>query len=507
MLKRNSLYFLIALGCLFQAGLFILILLGNLTLMAGQYIALCAGLFTIFGLAGRLVLTEMGAERISRATGPGGQLPAPLKNAKPALLVILFFAVMFRLTMVLVAPTLSTDQFRYTWEGRLVTQGVSPYRYAPNDPALVPYHSEIWPLVQQADTTSPYPPLNQLIGVVEYLTLGDSLLGPKLAAAFFDILTCLALVWLLGLYGFDRRRVILYAWCPLPVIEFGQSGHNDAPMLLLLIIGLGLAQQKRPALSALVVGLACLAKFTPLFVLPLFVASWQPELYRQAAGGWGRRVAGLFKSGWRYPALTVLVIAAGYLPFLIAGKGAIGSILEYTGSWRDNESMFFQWTADFLSPTVAKVGSLIILGGVLGWLSLSPRAALGLSLPRRLMLGLGATLLVASTVHTWYLTWIMVLVPVVWASDVFAEWDWGWVSFAALVELPYLTYIYFGNTPLYNWIRPVEFWPVHVFIGWNLWRLWRSRNPASLAGEARVENHALTNAEQEVGSLVYDKSN
>ncbi|MBN9389137.1 MAG: DUF2029 domain-containing protein [Chloroflexi bacterium] len=483
-LVKYRFYILIALGCLMQAGFLSLILLGNLTDHAVEYIWFYLFLFGLYGLATWLVLRKPyyvkpkkeAPQEAGNLTVRNQTTSSPLKNS---LLIIIFFAVTFRLSLVLVAPTLSTDQFRYTWEGRLVTQGISPYRYAPDDPALTPYHSPIWPLVQQRETASPYPPLSQLIGAVEYLLLQDNILGPKIAAALFDILNCLALLWLLGLYGLDRRKVILYAWCPLPAIEFGQSGHNDAPMLLLLLVAIGLARQKRPYWSALALGLACLAKFTPLFALPVFLVCWAGV----SLGKTGPRWQGLLKAywrNWRYPALTLAVIVAGYVPFVALGQGAIGSIFEYTGSWRDNESLLYGWAADFWGNSVAKGVSLLIFGTGLLLLSFWPRLVYRLSLPRRVTLVLGLTLLVASTIHVWYLSWLLVLLPLVWGESEWKLWDGAWLIFAITAELPYLTYFYNGDTPLFQWIRPLEFWPLNGLIIYNLWEIWRNHRAKRL---------------------------
>jgi hypothetical protein len=281
---------------------------------------------------------------------------------------------------------------------------------------------------------------------------------------------------LLGIFRLDLRRVILYAWCPLPVIEFGQSGHNDTLMLLLLLVAVGLAFRKRPALSAISLGLACLAKFTPLFGLPLFLIAWEGRSYTEPGGpkgsaNWSWRVV-LKPRYWRYPALTSGVVAAGYLPFLILGGGAIGSILEYTGTWRDNEGFIYQLAYQLGGIYTAKIVSLLILAATIGLLSFHPRLASELSLPRRLMLVFGVTLLVASTVHSWYLSWLLIWLPLVLGQG-FKGWDKAWWLFAALVQLYYLNYSAKSDFPLRLWINPLEYWPLHLLIGWNIYTWWK----------------------------------
>lgn len=453
--QRNICFWLILIGTLISAGLLTIIGIGNLTQNSGSYEAVYFLIFALFAFACILVLPNLETLETSETA----------QSSRNGLFVILFMAVLFRFIAVFAAPTLSTDQFRYTWEGRLITLGISPYQYAPDAAALQPYRDDFWQLVQQKDTASDYPPLSQLIAVAEYETMGENLLGPKLAAACFDVLTLFALIWLLGLIGLDKRRVILYAWCPLPIIEYGQSGHNDAPMLLLLICTIGLSLQRKPVWAAIVLGLACLAKFTPLFVLPLFVGWWlQNSAKSNREWSWklwlNRRT--LF-----YPLLTLTVVIIGYIPFIIVGQGAIGSILEYAGSWHDNDAILYTFLYDNTGLFLSKLATLTILGGSVLLLTFHPILSQRLSLPRRIMLVFGVTLLIASTVHPWYITWVIVLLPLIWGDfPVFSWWDKAWLVFAATSELIYLTYQ--RDFSPYNWVKPLEYWPPYIAAAWVL---------------------------------------
>ena len=51
-----------------------------------------------------------------------------------ALAIILCVAVVARLVLVFAPPTLSTDIFRYIWDGRVQTAGINPYRHLPAAP-------------------------------------------------------------------------------------------------------------------------------------------------------------------------------------------------------------------------------------------------------------------------------------------------------------------------------------------------------------------------------------
>jgi hypothetical protein len=50
--------------------------------------------------------------------------------------IILGFAIAFRLVTLLPPPYLSSDIYRYAWDGVVQHAHISPYRYVPGDPAL-----------------------------------------------------------------------------------------------------------------------------------------------------------------------------------------------------------------------------------------------------------------------------------------------------------------------------------------------------------------------------------
>src|SRR5450631_2926514 len=50
--------------------------------------------------------------------------------------IILTFAIAFRLVTLFPSPYLSSDIYRYAWDGVVQHAHISPYRYVPGDPAL-----------------------------------------------------------------------------------------------------------------------------------------------------------------------------------------------------------------------------------------------------------------------------------------------------------------------------------------------------------------------------------
>src|SRR5688572_30520745 len=59
------------------------------------------------------------------------------RSSRSTFLLVVVFAVLFRLSIVFSPPYLSDDIYRYIWDGRVQAAGINPYRYLPSAPELV----------------------------------------------------------------------------------------------------------------------------------------------------------------------------------------------------------------------------------------------------------------------------------------------------------------------------------------------------------------------------------
>ncbi|HTH96902.1 MAG TPA: hypothetical protein VL574_05750, partial [Stellaceae bacterium] len=93
----------------------------------------------------------------------GALLQAAMGRRK-LLLLVMGTATLMRLVL-LPAPPLSTDIYRYIWDGRVQAAGINPYRYIPDDPALTALRDKtIWPSINRAATAHTiYPPAAQVV--------------------------------------------------------------------------------------------------------------------------------------------------------------------------------------------------------------------------------------------------------------------------------------------------------------------------------------------------------
>lgn len=61
---------------------------------------------------------------------------------------------------------------------------------------------------------------------------------------------------------------LLYLWNPVVVVELAAEGHNDALMIVFVLLALLLAIRARPGASLVALILGALAKFIPLILVP-----------------------------------------------------------------------------------------------------------------------------------------------------------------------------------------------------------------------------------------------
>lgn len=150
-------------------------------------------------------------------------------------------AVLFRLLLLFTTPTLSDDVYRYLWDGYVAHQGVSPYAYAINSPELDYLDNPIRAQANNAWMASPYLPAAQGIfwGVTAVAPLRPLFL--QITMTLFDLGSGFLIARLLALAALPPRRLILYLWHPLIIVETTHAAHLDAWMIFLTLFAIYLA--------------------------------------------------------------------------------------------------------------------------------------------------------------------------------------------------------------------------------------------------------------------------
>jgi len=251
-------------------------------------------------------------------------------RSRHAAAIIIGLAAAMRAVVVLAPPYLSSDIYRYVWDGRVMAAGINPYRYVPNDPHLAALRdTDIFPEINRGNyARTIYPPAAQAIFFV-VTRLGESLTVMKLAMIGFEAIAIVLMLRLLRAAGRPAAWIAVYAWHPLPLWEFAGSGHIDAAMIAFVALALW---SRRPWLTGLALAGGTLVKLYPAVLLPALWHRWD----------------------WRMPALFCLALVAAYLPFAGAGARVLGFLPDYAAEEGFAGGAGFYWWS--LARSVLPIG-------------------------------------------------------------------------------------------------------------------------------------------------------
>ena len=213
------------------------------------------------------------------------------------------------MALLFVEPYLSTDIYRYVWDGRVQAAGINPYRYVPSAPELAHLRDAAdLPQHQSRRLRGDHLPADGAGDLPRRHAPRRERRGHEARPRWRSRpATVAALMALLHRLGSPATRIAAYAWHPLPVWEIAGNGHVDAAMCALLMAGLLLFLHGRTLLAGVAVTLGALVKPTALLALPVF---WRP---------WN----------WRLPLVVVLTAVLAYLPYLSVGSGVFGYLWGY----------------------------------------------------------------------------------------------------------------------------------------------------------------------------------
>jgi len=218
---------------------------------------------------------------------------------------------LFRVLMLPSIPMHEIDVYRYIWDGAVFAEGMSPYRYPPQDVLIAaaddaPAESDLARLValrasseSLADSLgrihfgtypSPYPLVSQVVFAgAAWVTPGAASLFSRLVLikglfVLFDLATLLVVMGLVKEAAMHPGWSLAYGWCPLLMKEFANSGHLDSIAIFFTTAAVWLLVKSLRQAAGLkllyavatgsVLALAIGAKFYPVVLMPLFAALW-----------------------------------------------------------------------------------------------------------------------------------------------------------------------------------------------------------------------------------------
>ncbi|NID11324.1 hypothetical protein [Fibrivirga algicola] len=309
-------------------------------------------------------------------------------------------AIVFRLLLLLAMPALSDDYARFIWDGRLLLNGVNPFRYLPVElmaGGVAPdahIDPTLYQLLNSPNYYTVYPPVDQLLFAlaawIAPTNAASSVVALRVPIILADLGTLWLMIRLLTRNGRNPNLAFLYGLNPLIILELTGNVHFEAIMIFFTLLAVYLWQVHRRVLSAAALAMAIATKLLPLIALPVIIAHI----------GWPR--------GIRYAALVLGLVGVLFIPFFDVSLllNMLESIELYFRKFEFNASLYY-----LIREAGFWLEGYNILGRIGLWLSLATTVGLlVIAFARvfpvwvRILWMLTLYLAMATTVHPWYIT-------------------------------------------------------------------------------------------------------
>jgi len=362
---------------------------------------------------------------------------APIASRRKTFVIALLLRVAFSIPQ----PLLSADVYRYLWDGNASKSGMNPYARSPDDPAVASLREDWHAQINHAEVPTIYPPYAQLFFLLA--SAGGSLVAWRLLLLLAEIVTLHSLLEI----DHSNRLAVLYATCPMVLVEGFWSAHVEVVAVTFLVTSLAAMRRGSEKRAAVLAGIAVGIKLSPLAAVPAI----------------------LFRAKERrgFAAWLALALFLPAVPFL--GRPFMLGVVEYATRWSFNSAaydlaVFVErqtalaerakrfWTA-VKDPLEAERISRFVYERL--YPEMIARCLLGLTalvlilyfsrravtLERSIMLSLATLLLLSPVIHPWY--WLITIPFALMSRSRTTLW---------LATLSPLSYLLYGDPSLKWWV-------------------------------------------------------
>jgi hypothetical protein len=330
-----------------------------------------------------------------------------------SLIWIIAVAALVRVILICSPPFMSSDVYRYVWDGRVQQAGINPYAYVPADAALTRLRDPaIYENINRKEYAHTiYPPAAQLI-FATVARVSQTVTAMKIALVLLEGAGIAAMLRLLAMAGLPASRILIYAWNPLAAWAVAGDGHIDGAAIGLLGLAMLAWAVRRDGVAGMLLGGAVLTKFLPIVVAPALWRRW----------------------GWKFPAACAVTIVALYARYAGIGWRVFGFLPNYTSEEGLRQGSGF-WLLALLEEVTALphlVTTIYLLVcvlclGALAWRVTRAKDPGPVEMAGNVALLAAATVAAMSPHYPWYYAWLALPCCLrVWPSVL-------WLSVAPLV--------------------------------------------------------------------------
>jgi hypothetical protein len=314
-------------------------------------------------------------------------------------------------------PVLSTDYYRFLWDGAVLAQGHNPWRYSPRavvthahadiPPALTAMahaHANVMRRINHATLPTIYPPVSEFAMALAAKIAPFSATALRAVYLIFDMATALLIALILRRLHRPASWLLIYWWNPVLINAFYNEAHMDVMTLAMVALFALLLVMDRPIPAAAALGLAIGAKFWPIVLAPVLLRPLLAHRKKLAA----------------VTAVLAAVSAVALAPMFLTGAPAFHSLISYGQYWHNNDgvfrliSMFWHWVFPapaYRVPAMAARATIAIMY-LIALVLLNRKAVAGMDAMRISLFSIMFIFLLSPTEFSWYYTWMLPLLAV-----------------------------------------------------------------------------------------------
>ncbi|MCP3931540.1 MAG: hypothetical protein GY705_20845 [Bacteroidetes bacterium] len=339
-----------------------------------------------------------------------------------------FWMLLPRLVLLISIPAFSDDVYRFIWDGRLLINGFNPILYLPNEiistdiAQSANLTSELTTQLNslQRENYTCYPPVLQFIfggsALFSFKNLFFNIVLLRLVIILAEVFTVFYATKILKRLKKTTGWAALYAFNPLIVIELTGNLHFEAVQIAFLVVALWFLLNNKWIHASIGWALAASVKLIPLLFIPLVMKylGWKKGIYFSGICG----------------AIFILL----FVPFFSIESlvNFLSSINLYFQKFEFNASLYY--IARFLGYKYSGYNLIAYIGPGLSVVTVLAVGVLSLLLPKHqfiplmksMSLALLVYLLLATTIHPWYISTLVMLsiftrfyFPIVWSFTAF----------------------------------------------------------------------------------------
>ncbi len=315
----------------------------------------------------------------------------------------------FRIILLFMLPNLSDDLYRFVWDGQLTWQGIHPFSQVPSwymEQGILPdgLSVSLYNNLNSPDYFTVYPPVSQFFFMLTAAVTGGDVFWSAVLLRTILIAAECGTFFLLQRFilqaGLDPRRISWYWLNPLVILEITGNLHFEGLMIFFCLLSILLLYSRHIWMAGGVFGLAIGVKLIPLIFLPVMLKQTGVRVFA------------------RFALTTFLLVVAFTLPFLDADLVyGLGNSLElYFRKFEFNASIYYivreigWWYKGYniigtAGPYLAffTVAAIVVFAWKHSPVKIMLTSAIGISLT--------IFLLLATTVHPWYILILLALMP------------------------------------------------------------------------------------------------